>query len=828
MSIQSKKIKKSLVFSPVDLNTLVSPEDGELALDQSDGVLKQYRDGNWEEVGSGSGGGEWGTITGDIEDQTDLKNALDSKVEGPVTAANNAIPRFDGTTGKIIKLGSATINDAGRIISNGISLSSRISFPSLTYNGTGSNVSISVTDVSLVYLNNAGLQSISALSTLGTSILTLFNNTGHDVTLVHEDTDFPTNARIWLTDQKDFVLQHGKAIELVGLGGRWRVQGSTDSHALSNLQYGNDRVLNSDGEWRYASRGSLLPNPDFEKDDTGWIVTASVASIGRTTSAPLSGIASGAIGKGASNAQGDTFDAPFTIEPKDKFSNINISFPYINTGSYVTGDIAVQILDDSNEVIKDIPLPASLVETYFYGSFQATSDLNYTFRLIIKTTSALAYSLRFDDVSICSGLKTTVNSYTGVYTPVISNEVNTTGLSVGPATYVVTGDTVTVYIAYSHNVTSASGDVTTFEMSIPFVRSGNFNASGDAMGGGGSSRAQSIGGVSGFTVIAVGGTQRVRVRTNGFANATLNYSGSFSYKLDAAAESLSGLYDNRPIEFIAHLSSNFSLATSGEYYSVPNANLNIVRDTTSGWNGVDGWVAPATDTYEIFFQGSFGLSATGNRSLAFTINGGSEIQLAAANGIASNATTLNASNLIRLNAGDVVRWRAWQSSGGALNLATAGGTVLSIIRKNTVLAAGGKQKLYIKANSPTGGQTISTDSVMIYENIVESTHPSYNTSTGVFTAPFDGRFTFNAGNAVASLNLSTVQRINLLLNVNTENLTIDYLPGTGASRSFSVAGGVTVVLKAGQQVYVVANSNVSATTTSSVNNNYLIISGESL
>ncbi len=50
-----------------------------------------------------------GTVTSDVQTQ------LNGKVTGAASSTNNAIPTFDGTTGKIIKNSGATLNDAGEM-----------------------------------------------------------------------------------------------------------------------------------------------------------------------------------------------------------------------------------------------------------------------------------------------------------------------------------------------------------------------------------------------------------------------------------------------------------------------------------------------------------------------------------------------------------------------------------------------------------------------------------------------------------------------------------------------------------------------------------------
>ena len=59
-----------------------------------------------------------------IADITSLQTALDSRVIGPAISTDNAIARFDTTTGKLIQNSSATISDFGGITANGIVVNS--------------------------------------------------------------------------------------------------------------------------------------------------------------------------------------------------------------------------------------------------------------------------------------------------------------------------------------------------------------------------------------------------------------------------------------------------------------------------------------------------------------------------------------------------------------------------------------------------------------------------------------------------------------------------------------------------------------------------------
>jgi hypothetical protein len=57
----------------------------------------------------------WGAITGTLSSQTDLQTALDAKVAGPTSATNNALVRFDSTTGKLVQDSVGILDNSGNL-----------------------------------------------------------------------------------------------------------------------------------------------------------------------------------------------------------------------------------------------------------------------------------------------------------------------------------------------------------------------------------------------------------------------------------------------------------------------------------------------------------------------------------------------------------------------------------------------------------------------------------------------------------------------------------------------------------------------------------------
>ena len=58
-------------------------------------------------------------------------------VTGPASSTDNAITRFDSTTGKIIQNSSATVDDAGLLSTDSVTLTTRINTPEIKATGAG-------------------------------------------------------------------------------------------------------------------------------------------------------------------------------------------------------------------------------------------------------------------------------------------------------------------------------------------------------------------------------------------------------------------------------------------------------------------------------------------------------------------------------------------------------------------------------------------------------------------------------------------------------------------------------------------------------------------
>lgn len=168
----------------------------------------------------------------------------------------------------------------------------------------------------------------------------------------------------------------------------------------------NDGAESSTSGWAaYADAAASRP-----VDGTGGAPTVTIT---RSTSSPLRGVGSFVLTKDAANRQGQGVSYDFTIDTADRGKILNMSMDWtVGSGTYQGGtsttdsDVIMYLYDVTNAVLIE-PAPikldgAVIGQNYKYqGSFQ-TSISSSSYRLImhVATTSASAYTLKFDNVLV--------------------------------------------------------------------------------------------------------------------------------------------------------------------------------------------------------------------------------------------------------------------------------------------------------------------------------------------------------------------------------------------------------------------------------------------
>lgn len=161
-------------------------------------------------------------------------------------------------------------------------------------------------------------------------------------------------------------------------------------------------------------------------DGTGGVTSG--VTFTQNTSTPLVGTASGDLGKSAANEQGQGVSTDFSINSVDQNQKLQISFIYSGSSGMVLGsssDAKVFVYDIGNSNLisvspsKNISGPVSTAKT-FVGTFKATSSANYRLIIHISTSSAIAWDLLIDSVTINN--QVTASTPTQVPSVVITNQ----------------------------------------------------------------------------------------------------------------------------------------------------------------------------------------------------------------------------------------------------------------------------------------------------------------------------------------------------------------------------------------------------------------------
>lgn len=175
-----------------------------------------------------------------------------------------------------------------------------------------------------------------------------------------------------------------------------------------------NRTIDYDGPVNYIANGNA------EIDTTGWATYADAAATSpvdgtggspsttftRSTSSPIRGQGSFVWTKSANNRQGEGFSYDFTIADADKGKVLTCNFNYaVASGTYADNDMSFWIYDVTNSLIIQ-PAPYllknhTLAADKMFLEFQtATSSTSYRLIGHIASTSASAYTLKFDGITL--------------------------------------------------------------------------------------------------------------------------------------------------------------------------------------------------------------------------------------------------------------------------------------------------------------------------------------------------------------------------------------------------------------------------------------------
>lgn len=515
-------------------------------------------------------------------------------------------------------------------------------------------------------------------------------------------------------------------------------------------------------------------NPQFEVDTSGWATYADAAgtapvdgtggspnvTITRSTSTPLRLTASGLLTKDASNRQGQGWSYDFMVDTADQAKVLQISMDYIlNSGTFVAGssnlspgDVTVWIYDVTNAVLIQpstiyLGSNSSTVPATFESTFQTASN-STSYRLIIHvaSTSTSAYELKIDKVNVQPSkyvYGTPITDWQS-YTPAFTGFGTVTNIDfrwrrVGSNLQVrgtaFTGTTTATEARLGFPTGLTSSTTTNSLKTAGFYANGGSSTNGH----GGLTLVENN--VSYFTFGPFGTWGSDTINPFSKANGSSAMSSSNTLAFFGEAEILGWsssvqMSDSSSQRKIAYKFSKSASQTPSGDTVVTLTSANTVFDTTGGYNGANGWVAPVADYYRITakLRRNSG-DGTSFASLGYRLNGSSSTFIQSSTGFANgSAGTISGSDIVFLNAGTVVEM-LYNSSG---NVACSE-FVFSVERSSGPQTIGATETIAASYSVGTGASTANTSPIN-YEVKDFDTHNAVTTGVGSwrFTAPASG------------------------------------------------------------------------------------------
>lgn len=377
-------------------------------------------------------------VTSDIQTQLDAKSGITG------TFTDNRLLRADGTTS--IQSSGITVNDSDQV-SGVASLTVdniAIDGDSITNNNASNDMALNTGAGTAVKVNRnlevgtvAGelttirLKEYSVLSAAQLEIRAPASLTGSPVvsfpdattTLVgHNATQILTNKDIdggTASNSNRITIPQDTKTNLDALDRKEATLVYANDE--DSLYVDNGTILIEVGSGTGSGGINYIDNFDAETDTTGWATYADAAGTSpvdgtggsptatwtRSTSDPLRGDASFLLTKDAADRQGEGASYDFTIDSADKGRVLQIGFDYeIASGTYASGDLSVWVYDVTNAILLPQPSGNSIINNGVPSqqgqcTFQAASD-STSYRLIfhVASTSASAYTIKFDNVSV--------------------------------------------------------------------------------------------------------------------------------------------------------------------------------------------------------------------------------------------------------------------------------------------------------------------------------------------------------------------------------------------------------------------------------------------
>jgi hypothetical protein len=540
------------------------------------------------------------------------------------------------------------------------------------------------------------------------------------------------------------------------------------TNTLSKLGVGTAnqviKQVNGVPAWAAAPSGGvnyLSANPDAEVNTSGWAAYADAAGTTpvdatggsptttwtRSTSSPLRGTGSFLLTKDAANRQGEGASFDFTLDSADQAKPICVSFDYtLSSGTYADGDVTVYLYDITNTTViqpapyKVLSVTAGISQKWI-GYFQTSAaSTSYRIALHVATTSASAYTVKFDNFNVGP----TYQSYGAVVTDSSSSPVFTT-TNLGTTTVSLFSAREGDRLKVRGNITGGTGSASVADITLP----SGYTIDTTKMTA--ATKGQHVGlafNVNNTTQNVITAAQATLVlffdgSTNNkifFAFAETNASGLTKMNGNTVANNGDILSLSFEIP-ITGWSSNVQVSSdadtrvvaaiiSGDAASATSANPIIVptvgSDTHGGYNATTGrYTCPVPGYYKMFGAGQSASAAT---TLTIYKNA---ISTQLAGNLDSNGEATFA-GMVNCVAGDIIDIRP----GGTVDFTNV---TLNIERSSGPAQIAASESVNCRYTNTAGSTlTKSANNTVPYATKDYDTHSAFVTDT--FTAPMAGKY----------------------------------------------------------------------------------------
>lgn len=517
---------------------------------------------------------------------------------------------------------------------------------------------------------------------------------------------------------------------------------------------------------------NYIANGTADIGTTGWATYADAAgtvpvdgtggspssTFTRSTSSPIRGAGSFLWTKSANNRQGEGFSYDFTIADADKGKVLQGNLDYgILSGTFVSADMTFWIYDVTNAVLIQ-PTPSSLqnhtlVSDRFPFEFQSNYNSN-SYRLIChtSTTSALAYTIKFDDFIVGPQAKAYGSSMTDwvAYTPTFTGFGTVTGIEfesrkVGDTLQVrgkfVAGTTTATEARVTLGFNGVNSNVTSADTTkIPTIQAAGEYSRNVALSSVVATPVLIQPSVGYFNFGKQSGSDSPLTKQDGNQTASSGETLALFFQVPilgwASSQIFSSDASTRAVVASYYVSSTYSV-TGGTTINFDTKRVDTHGAVTAPAAGAGTWkfTAPVPGNYQVNLVGYFSTNST---YCYLRKNGTSYIPVFGLTNPSSSAI-LVASAIVDLLAGDyidVINNTTQNVQGGSP--ATPGnaftGLSVSLIQGPAQIPA----SQIIAARATGTPATATTGNPVIFPTSSFDTNGGYSTSTGRYTAPIPG------------------------------------------------------------------------------------------